>query len=79
MAEVGAHALIFQVSACAPVSSASATWHGDQVIHDPKDDDCAKVREWVVYRGPEQAADSNEKCDKNNMNLMRLCFLLQQT
>ena len=49
--EVGAHVLVLKASAVAPVLPASAAWHGDQVIDEPKDDDCAKVREWIVYRG----------------------------
>lgn len=53
MAKVCAHALVFQLPAVAPVLSAFAAGHGDQVIDEPKDDDCAKVREWVVYRGSE--------------------------
>jgi|GEM_PF-4448703 len=64
VAEVRSHALDFKASAVAPVLSASAAWHGDQVINDPEDNDCTKVREGVAYRGAEQATHGNEKGDK---------------
>lgn len=52
------------MAAVAPVLPAPAAGQGDQVIGEPKYDDCAKVREWIVYGCAEQAAYSNEKCDK---------------
>jgi hypothetical protein len=64
VAEIGTHALFFKASAVAPVLPASAAWQGDQVINDPKDDDRAKVWEWVFYGRAEQAAVGNEKENK---------------
>jgi hypothetical protein len=71
--------LVLEAPATAPILSPSSAWQLNQVINDPKDDDCPKVREWIVYRGTEQAADSNEKCDKKEYESHVFAFLLRQT
>ena len=64
IAQVGTHAFLFKSSSLAPVLDPPSAWCGWEIIDDPDDDDGAKVRERVFYRGSEQAADGNEKENK---------------
>jgi hypothetical protein len=64
VAQVGPHVLVFQAPAFTPVLDPSAAWRSKEIIDDPEDDNGAKVRKWVFYRGPKQAAVGNEKENK---------------